>query len=139
MVIRKRRDSVYSNTRWLFIDKPRLCFAIDQILPFPIYHENFRTYFARNSILQEALFYRLHFTVFSLLYDLFLERKNVSLPYDLSLQRNTAVVLKLCVATPRCVVSIFQGRRGIIWFCVIKSRSYCVKRTLIVDSIFTFF
>ena len=49
----------------------------------------------------------------------------------------TAVVLKLCVATPRCVVSIFQRRRGIIWFCVIKSRFYCVKRTLIVDSFLT--
>ena len=40
-----------------------------------------------------------------------------------------SVVLKLCV------VLIFQGRRGIIWFCVIKSRFYCVKRTLTVDSI----
>ena len=44
------------------------------------------------------------------------------------------VVLKLCVATPRCVVSIFEGRRGIFWLCVIKSRFYCVKTTLIVDS-----
>ena len=33
-----------------------------------------------------------------------------------------------------CVVSVFQGRRGIIWFCANKSRFYCVKRTLIVDS-----
>ena len=49
------------------------------------------------------------------------------------------VVLKLCVATPRCVVSIFQRRRGIFWFCAIKSRFYCVKRTLIVDSFLTFF
>ena len=44
------------------------------------------------------------------------------------------VVLKLCVATPRCVVSVFQGRREIIWFSANKSRFYCVKRTLIVDS-----
>ena len=49
------------------------------------------------------------------------------------------VVLKLCVATPRCVVSIFQGRRGIIWLKANESRLYCVKRTLIVDSFFTFF
>ena len=28
----------------------------------------------------------------------------------------TTVLLKLCVATPRCVVSIFQRRRGIFWF-----------------------
>ena len=50
-----------------------------------------------------------------------------------------AVVLKLCVVTPRCIVSIFQRRRGIFWFCAIKSRFYCVKRTLIVDSFLTFF
>ena len=50
-----------------------------------------------------------------------------------------AVVLKLRVATPRCVVSIFQRRRGIFRFCAIKSRFYCVKRTLIVDSFLTFF
>ena len=49
------------------------------------------------------------------------------------------MVLKLCIATPRCVVSIFQRRRGIFWFCAIKSRFYCVKRTLIVDSFLTFF
>ena len=49
------------------------------------------------------------------------------------------VVLKLCVATPRCVVSIFQRRRGIFSICAIKSRFYCVKRTLIVDSFLTFF
>ena len=50
-----------------------------------------------------------------------------------------AVVLKLCVATPRCVVSIFQRRRGKFWFCAIKFRFYCVKRTLIADSFLTFF
>ena len=44
------------------------------------------------------------------------------------------VVLKLCVATPWCVVSIFQRRRGIFWLCAIKSRFYCVKRTLIVEN-----
>ena len=49
------------------------------------------------------------------------------------------VVLKLCVATPWCIVSIFQRRHGIFWFCAIKSRFYCVKRTLIVDSFLTFF
>ena len=49
------------------------------------------------------------------------------------------VVLKLCVTTPRCVVSIFQGRRGIFWYCAIKSKFYWVKRTLIVDSFLTFF
>ena len=64
---------------------------------------------------------------------------HLALKLRVTLVASTAVVLKLCVATPRCVVSIFQRRRGIFWFCAIKSRFYCVKRTLIVYSFFTFF
>ena len=37
-----------------------------------------------------------------------------------------SVVFKLCVATPGRVVSISQKRHGIIWFCAIKSRFYCL-------------
>ena len=50
-----------------------------------------------------------------------------------------AVVLKLCVTTPRCVVSIFQRRRGIVWFCAIKSRFYYVIRSLIIVDFFLAF
>ena len=59
--------------------------------------------------------------------------------HEIKKQTAKPAFLKLCVATPRCVVSIFQGRRGIFWFCAIKSRFYWVKRTLIVDSFLTFF
>ena len=63
--------------------------------------------------------------------------KPVFSPVELStlnFECSNSVVIKLCVATPRCVVSIFQRRRGIIWFCAIESRFYCVKRTLIVEN-----
>ena len=62
---------------WLFIGRLKLCFAVNEILPLLNYHENFRTYFARSTILQVVHFYRTHFKMFSLLYDLSLERKNV--------------------------------------------------------------
>ena len=75
MVIQNRRGLVCSSMCWLFIGRPRLCFAVNQILAFLNYHENFRTYFLRGTILLATLFYSPHFTMFSLLYDLSLERK----------------------------------------------------------------
>ena len=60
----------------LFIGRPGLCFAVDEILPLLKYHESFQTYFARSTVLQVALFHRSHFTVFSLLNDLSLKKKN---------------------------------------------------------------
>ena len=75
VVIRKQQGLVYSNMCWLLIGRPRLCFTANEILPLLNYHENFRTYFAHSTILHVALFYRPHFTMISLLYDLFLKRK----------------------------------------------------------------
>ena len=75
MAIQNRRDLVYSKRCWLFTSRLRLCSAVNRISPLPNYHDRFRTYFARSTILQVALFYRWHFTTFSLLYDLSLEKK----------------------------------------------------------------
>ena len=75
MIIRKRRDSVYSKRWWLFIGRPKLRFAVNRISSLPNYHERFQTYFARTTILPVALFYRRHFTVFLLLYDLSFEKQ----------------------------------------------------------------
>ena len=77
---------------WLFVGRPRLCFAVYRISPLQNYHECFRAYFARGTILQAALLYRLHSTVFLLLYDLSLESKNSLLLNDLSLKRKNFFV-----------------------------------------------
>ena len=57
--------------------RPRLCFAVNEILPLPNYHKSFRTRLARSTILQVVLFYRPHFKMFSLLHELSVEKKNV--------------------------------------------------------------
>ena len=75
VVMWKRQGSFCSCMCWLFIGRPRLCFAVDQVLPLLNRHDSSQTYFAGGTILQVALFYRLQFTLFSLVYDLSLERK----------------------------------------------------------------
>ena len=69
--------------------RPRLCFAVNEILPLLNYPESFRAYlyFARSNILKVALFCLLHFAMFSLIYDLSLEREKWFAVYDLSLKR----------------------------------------------------
>ena len=82
MVIRKRRDSIYSNMCWLFLGRPRLCFAVNEILPLLNYHrKRFRG----------CMICLCKRKIISLLYDLSLKRKNASL-YDMSLERKNAFV-----------------------------------------------
>ena len=91
MVIRKRRDSVFSKRCWLFIGMPRLCFAANRIAPLPNYHR-FKPYLAQSIILPVALSYRRHFIVFSLQHDLSLERKIVLLHHDLFREKKNYLV-----------------------------------------------
>ena len=77
---------------------------VNRISPLPNYHDRFRTYFVRSSIVQVVLFYRWQFTMLSLRYNLPLERKmfrgcmisfwkgkTVSLLCDLSLEKNNVI------------------------------------------------
>ena len=93
----------------LFIGRPTLCFAVNEILSLLNCHENFRPYFGCSTILQVTLFYRPLFTVFSLLYDLCLKRKKcfVSLLYDLPSEGKTFSLLNdLSLEGRNCFVAV---------------------------------
>ena len=138
VIVRKRRDSVYSKMCCIFIGRQRLCFAFKGISPGPDYHKLFRTYFAR------TLRYKYYFTIvtprcFCCCMICFSNKKMVSLLYDMSQFLQNFTLPRTC-SNNRHPIQIFSlgtmqllmilSQKGFRWTASLKALLQYVNRSI---------